>query len=262
MSTTLQPLTTFPLFPLLPEDLRFKIWTFASNAPRILEICQLATQSNITEHHDVDRGIYYINASPYYSPSPVPAILHACHESRVVGLKFFKFAFGNGVGAKDENGVKKAEARIWFNALADTLYFPSWCWQNGIEPWEAGVGIHGRQQVQSVALDCTMWYSPDLEDEPGSLNGRHIQVDSYGDLGELVWVERAGEKCGCCMEWDGEETGEVRFEAIGEEERRRKFWVKVEMDTREVFEDIRKRNGRWRVPELRFVKLLRDGVPH
>ncbi|RAL59480.1 hypothetical protein DID88_006595 [Monilinia fructigena] len=65
-------LTTFTLFPILPTELRIKIWQLAASQPRIV---------HITYDHPTESLV---------SLSPAPALLATCGESRDESLPFFK----------------------------------------------------------------------------------------------------------------------------------------------------------------------------
>lgn len=65
-------LTTFTMFPLLPTELRIKIWQLAANQPRIV---------HITYDHPTESLV---------SLSPAPALLATCGESRDESLSCFQ----------------------------------------------------------------------------------------------------------------------------------------------------------------------------
>jgi hypothetical protein len=64
----------FILFPLLPPELRLKIWQTIADEPRNIELCCTPTASNIPE------GRWFTHTKP-------PVALQICSESRDVALK-------------------------------------------------------------------------------------------------------------------------------------------------------------------------------
>ncbi|KAF4998521.1 hypothetical protein FDECE_11762 [Fusarium decemcellulare] len=79
-------MATFHPFPRLPFELRARIWEMT------------------VEHRKVEvrYGRTYATWGPNYgpvrhvkTPTPIPAVMHACHEARNLGLYHRAFAFGN-----------------------------------------------------------------------------------------------------------------------------------------------------------------------
>ncbi|CAJ2513789.1 Uu.00g019080.m01.CDS01 [Anthostomella pinea] len=85
----------FTLFPLLPAELRLDIWRLSCHQ-RVVEVFYDSEQDQCTT-----------TATP-------PAVLHACHESRLEALRIYKMSFG----------TKTHEPRIYFCHDMDTLYLP------------------------------------------------------------------------------------------------------------------------------------------
>ncbi|KAH8167280.1 hypothetical protein CIB48_g980 [Xylaria polymorpha] len=88
-------LTLFTLFTLLPAELRLHIWRLSCHR-RVVEV--FYDQEN-------DRCS---------TTAPVPAVLHACRESRYEALRLYRMSFG----------TMTHEPRIYFNREMDTLYIP------------------------------------------------------------------------------------------------------------------------------------------
>jgi hypothetical protein len=72
-------MTTFHLFPMLPSELRLKIWNLALSTPRVVTIS--------CEREMLDRTRRF--ARSFVSQSAVPALLHTCRESRFEGLSTY-----------------------------------------------------------------------------------------------------------------------------------------------------------------------------
>ncbi|KAI0875072.1 hypothetical protein GGS24DRAFT_309246 [Hypoxylon argillaceum] len=94
----------FHVFPQLPAELRLMIWSLSLPGPRIVSIrCGPRPAAH--------------GATPSIqcrSPTPVPAALHACRESRAEAQRRYKLLFG--MGGPDP-------ATIYFDPLRDALYF-------------------------------------------------------------------------------------------------------------------------------------------
>jgi 2EXR family len=105
LSTTsrsnIEPQTSaFPLFPILPTEIRLKIWQLALPGPRVVRV------------HAYDEANYL---SLFRSPTPPPQILFVCRESREQALLLYELCFG----LEHIN----APSTIYFNHELDTLYF-------------------------------------------------------------------------------------------------------------------------------------------
>ncbi|KAI8948997.1 hypothetical protein F4801DRAFT_431703 [Xylaria longipes] len=100
--------STFHLFLNLPTELRLQIWALAAEGPRILHVRiedrPVWTSATELEHDTV-----------YSSPTPPPAVLHACRESRQAAPYERSFLTSPGI----------AEARyIWVNFQQDMICLP------------------------------------------------------------------------------------------------------------------------------------------
>ena len=93
----------FPQFSRLPQEIRLKIWDMVTNEPRAVIIH--------SRPGDPDGG--------FKSPTPIPAALHTCLESRELALKKYELTFS----ARDVYGGHGYPARIWFNFEQDMVYF-------------------------------------------------------------------------------------------------------------------------------------------
>jgi hypothetical protein len=68
---------SFAFFPQLPSEFRRMIWTFARPAPRVLKLFEKRV------------GIETV----VYSTAKVPALLHACQESRRIAKEWYELSF-------------------------------------------------------------------------------------------------------------------------------------------------------------------------
>lgn len=100
------PTKNFTLFPLLPLELRLKIWSYMSPGPRNLSI-----QYNMSSQYSSSRATPSFGG--WTSPSPVPVILHICHESRSEALKYLQLSFGSYFHP----------AKLYFDFSCDTAVF-------------------------------------------------------------------------------------------------------------------------------------------
>ncbi|KAI0020581.1 hypothetical protein F4780DRAFT_366516 [Xylariomycetidae sp. FL0641] len=87
--------SSFPLFSLLPAELRLDIWRLSCH-PRTVEVLYDSQSDRCTT-----------TATP-------PAVLHACHESRSEALRIYRKSFG----------TQTHEPKIYFCHEMDILYIP------------------------------------------------------------------------------------------------------------------------------------------
>lgn len=219
----------FPLFSHLPVELRSKIWKYASQEPRIVELCQMASDNS-----------EWMNTDPFYSPTPLPAVLSTSHESRNTALKYYPLSFPN----------SSNPPQIRYNPSVDILYFPAWCWQYNILAFEKATSREVKDSIQRVAIETLVW---SWRWNDGTLNNQ-ISISEFKNLKEILLVYRLPDArgCGCCYEFDKPEEGVASFR----EQELHEDWLK---DCREVFKESQKRDSSWREPEVKFVDLLRDG---
>lgn len=100
-------MSVFTCFGELPTELRLKVWSYAahSHPPRVIT---LYPDPRLQKEH------------------PAPAILHACSESREVGLGVFELSLGNG---KNYSSLKRlyvppGAKDIYVNFDRDIIYLP------------------------------------------------------------------------------------------------------------------------------------------
>jgi len=285
----------FKPFPHLPKELRLKVWELAAQVPRIVEICQSSEETisernksdddentsdktgwdneettsdrNDSEESDDEASL---NPNPFYSPTAIPSILHTNHESRSAALEHYIPSFAH----------SKYPATILYNSQVDILYFPAWCFQYNISQFEERVSDDVKDKIKKVAIENLVWYSGWSE---GMINNQ-IQISDFGNLEEFYLIGREPDftGCGCCHSWDGPERGVVGFEADEEAEERKEgkegkasskeekkegkknkrssFSARVVRDVLAEFENIKKEDEAWQVPEVKLVRLKRNGV--
>jgi len=218
----------FTVFPNLPVEIRVKTWEEFLEL-RIVEVCQIDDGSD-----------WWENKNPFYSPTPLPAVLSTSHESRCIALQNYPLSFP----------TRSEPPQIRFNPSIDTLFFPAWCWRRNIRAFEKATPPAVKDSIQRIAIETLVWYG-DWEDR--TINNQ-IRISKFKNLKELVLVERLPDftGCGCCHEFDGPEKGVVSFR----EQALKEKWVN---DCKREFKRIKESNPNWKEPEVRFVELLRDG---
>jgi len=116
-------LAHFHLFPNLPPELRLQIWELALPRSRVLKVSV-----------DIFDASKIALLGPY---SPIPSILHICHESRSLALSKLRLGFGPSpylsspsIPVSGFSGENNNE--FYWNPELDTIYFPpSASWTNG-----------------------------------------------------------------------------------------------------------------------------------
>lgn len=118
------------LFPLLPAELRWKIWDLNLPGPRIVSIrcgsdsTSLATGSGLDADgpgRSSQEGLgpsfsasaSSLSPSDCTSPASIPTNLHVCHESRREALRRYRPSFG----------TARRPGRVFFDRDRDVLYF-------------------------------------------------------------------------------------------------------------------------------------------
>ncbi|RDA91510.1 hypothetical protein CP533_4586 [Ophiocordyceps camponoti-saundersi (nom. inval.)] len=99
----------FHLFPLLPPELRLKIWNMSLPPARLVPIRCSAASPSFHEKQGPSRG----DAPGFTSNAPIPVNLHVCAESRAEALKRYRRAFGFAHGP----------SKVIFNPDDDILLF-------------------------------------------------------------------------------------------------------------------------------------------
>lgn len=134
MTTT--PRNQFPSFSSLPYELRFKIYGMLLNEPRLLTItCEKATVST------TNGNFQYIKS--YTSPTPIPPLLHICHESRVEALTHYKPLFR----------TKYSPSYIYVNFTTDSIKLA-----DGMLPYLFREKCEGIREMK-IVIEDTEYYS-------------------------------------------------------------------------------------------------------
>src|SRR6187402_1059733 len=126
--------TSFTRFPDLPTELRLKIWGFAWQAQRVVEL----------QYCIVDRQ--------FFSFQHLPAVLHTSRESREAGLQYYHLSFG----------TDRHPPGTYFNAANDIVYFGSRQYDDEIEYMLKYFRSHAdstdpQDQIQNLALAEYLW---------------------------------------------------------------------------------------------------------
>ena len=82
--------TSFACFPKLPREIQLNIWEYSLPPPRMIRIgkreCPPAQPWQVVRTYRTTSNLYRL---VWLERRPVPAILHACADSREVGLKHY-----------------------------------------------------------------------------------------------------------------------------------------------------------------------------
>lgn len=104
-------LKEFTLFPMLPMELRLKIWKTSTFISRVVPIAP----KDIGKMPITGERIF-----KYISPVQVPAMLHTSQESREEGLKHYKREFAVVIYGYDMSIF--IEGKIYVNFMSDTIW--------------------------------------------------------------------------------------------------------------------------------------------
>jgi hypothetical protein len=186
----------FPLFPVLPTELRIKIWLLTLPPPRTVEIS------------------YYPAYKTYISTTPPPLALSICHLSRQVAQSHYH-----------DLDLGTAPLPIPFSFLSETLYIsslapilsthgPNLLYDLSVFPW--------RHALRSLGVDLRVWYALCESGLLGVLAGmtglREVAlVVEFGRAfsGEVGFVE--------APEWRGDLTWVAKRAAVMVEEARKRL---------------------------------------
>ncbi|KAK5628395.1 hypothetical protein RRF57_004110 [Xylaria bambusicola] len=148
--------TSFTLFYLLPTELRLQIWRSSCHR-RVVEV-----------FYDSEKG-------RCTSTAPVPAVLHACHESRCEAMRVYRKSFG----------TASHEPKIYFSREIDTLYIP--------RPPFMGYDDSSRSFVNLIRdIDCivnlAVDYVPPSIKRPWETYNKYILIQSFPFVKEVFLV--------------------------------------------------------------------------
>lgn len=119
----------FTLFPKLPIELRFVIWSM-----------HIARNGRLVRPYWKCMGK---DTWKWTTQAPIPSILHICQESRSEGLKVYKL-----MSPAEIRGKRSFESTIYFNSLVDTLYLSEWQ-----TPFPSEVFQRDMREVKSLAFN-------------------------------------------------------------------------------------------------------------
>lgn len=105
-----EKLDAFKHFPKLPPELRTRIWKYALPPGRLVRIFYTEINYPSGTYSNDDLG-----QTTFTSNTPVPALLHACAESRQAASQVYKLRLG----------TAQSPATIYLDLSVDTLYFGS-----------------------------------------------------------------------------------------------------------------------------------------
>jgi len=135
----------FTLFPALPTEIRDKIWKESLPGPRLIQVGWNLWTEELEDGSAID---YY----KCISNSNAPAMLHTCHDSREIALKFFRLSFADDL-----------KYPVYFDIQRDILVFhslPTLCLfiRNGDNPHRFQEGC-----IPTIALDLPVSLFNDAE---------------------------------------------------------------------------------------------------
>ena len=112
--------SAFTLLPKLPLELRGKIWKEACFEPRIIDIW---VQGLLEDPSFADSICSHVAAfvsddCSYHSHSAIPAVMHACRESRATGLKHYCLEFST--------KFEMNHGRVTINVSTPARIFVNW----------------------------------------------------------------------------------------------------------------------------------------
>ncbi|KAK4192402.1 hypothetical protein QBC35DRAFT_222007 [Podospora australis] len=159
-SPTAPPPTAFSLFPYLPTELRLHIWRL-SLSPRVVTLTYRPAP-----------------LEQCFSPTPPPAILSACQESRDEALRFYRRTFGT---------KAHPEGRIYFHPALDVLYVPRtgmMGYSDAARDFGTVVLSSGADLIRKVAVD---YVNPEIR-RPWEVYSKFCLIRGFPNLKEAYLV--------------------------------------------------------------------------
>lgn len=142
------PCTEFHRFSKLPAELRITIWKLARPGPRVIRVKVHIVKYHISEH---------VRGLKFTSFTPVPAVLHACKESRAIALKTYK------LGMKTHCDGP----RVYVDFTKDTIYMAKV--ENGLQFRLADLlrdmAKKELTKIRHLAIEKTLWDEDQNNDE-------------------------------------------------------------------------------------------------
>ena len=161
----------FPLFPTLPTEIRFKIWSIALRVPRTLAItCEKPTFKSLAP--GVPRS-----AQSFRCDQRPPVLLHINRESRAEALAFYKPFFKTSrASIRNTSTYISGQSYIYVSFPLDTLRFTDL-----VLSYLAGTELQGIQSLILDVKDCAYFghYNMELVKQMKSLK----TLDMWADRG-------------------------------------------------------------------------------
>ncbi|KUJ17634.1 uncharacterized protein LY89DRAFT_733469 [Mollisia scopiformis] len=188
------PSSTFPLFPLLPTELRLKIWAHyhALTPPQLLpfRLCP-ADLDHVPHKRKPCFAHPHVLALKQRS---IPTILHICPEAREVGLRYYKCGFA--VEQNCAHGGKGGERGVYWDPERDVVKIELGWAERGERVYTWGgeeVGGFDFGEVRFVAVEgkrewCLAGEVMGLEGLKGVFVLKRRDVVSSGDI--RMWESR------------------------------------------------------------------------
>jgi hypothetical protein len=228
--------TTFPLFAILPTELRQKIFLHTTTTRRTVPLT------------------YNPTTKTFHSPTPPPALLSVSHSSRLSALNQYTLSFG----------TTTSPSKTYFNLHFDTLYIPrhqEMGYDSSLRDFRSLVSDPSSllDEVRSVAVDHVRG---DIK-RPWEAYNKASFIRSFPKLDEIIIVlsDEKGEK---------EEIGvneEVEFvEPSGDPERLLMVWYYFRqsfLQEEKLLEEVCRESGRgyegFTLPVVRIMRKVRKG---
>jgi hypothetical protein len=228
--------TTFPLFAILPTELRQKIFLQATTTRRTLPL------------------VYNTTTKTFHSPTPPPALLSTSHFSRLSALNQYTLSFGTTI----------SPPKIYFNPHFDTLYLPRYQemgYDSSLRDFRSLVSDPSSllDEVRSVAVDHVRG---DIK-RPWEAYNKASFIRSFPKLEEIIII--LGDERG-----EEEEIGvneEVEFvEPKGDPERLLMVWYYFRqsfLQEERLLEEVCRESGTeyegFSLPVVRIKRKVRKG---
>ncbi|PMD36136.1 hypothetical protein L207DRAFT_515861 [Hyaloscypha variabilis F] len=226
--------TAFPLFALLPTELRQKIFFHATAAHRTLPLT------------------YDPSTKTFHSPTPPPTLLSTTHSSRLAALNRYALSFG----------TTTSSPKIYFNPQCDTLYLPRHLemgYDSTLRDFRRLVidPTSRLDEVRSVAVDHVRG---DIK-RPWEAYNKAFFIRSFPKLEEVIIVLNDEEDDEINV------NEEVEFvELKGDPERLLKVWYYFRqsfLEEEKLLEEVCKESGReyvaFSLPMLRIKRKVKKG---
>ncbi|KAH6672996.1 hypothetical protein B0J14DRAFT_61388 [Halenospora varia] len=138
----------FPQFSQLPVELRLKVWSFALNAPRVVEV-------TATFNH---RPAFYSDSII----TKIPSLFHVNHEAREAAVKTFCIK-------RRETGFEYLKPQFLVNHISDTLFISQ---ESLVVDILESMGREERSKIRSLGVSQNWWCDVSV--------GQHVFERSIG----------------------------------------------------------------------------------